>query len=171
MNNMLAGGSPQASLSNLIPGNLHHASLPTSRHNSILGDFDRNSVLSAPIMKRDITRGILTPVNQSFITQRRNTTDEQLSESSIGRVSQIELSKLLPNAQSSPNCSIRQSSQLPDDRCATATPNTNFGGVANTKHNASLYDKLSFTVTITPVGFILVASLTFNFALMYYFIK
>ena len=41
MNNMLAGGSPQASLSNLIPGNPHHASLPTSRHNSILGDFDR----------------------------------------------------------------------------------------------------------------------------------
>jgi hypothetical protein len=41
MNNMLAGGSPQASLSNLIPGNPHHASHPTSRHNSILGDFDR----------------------------------------------------------------------------------------------------------------------------------
>jgi hypothetical protein len=138
-------GLLSANLSNQLPTN--HVSLPTSPHNSILEDFDRNSVLSAPMMKRDYA-------NQSFVTQRRHTTEEQLSESSMGRVSQIELSKLIPTAQSSPNCSPS----------ATPTP----GGGFNSQ-SKSLYEKLSFTVTVTPVGFILAASLTINFALMYFY--
>eukprot|EP00088_Acartia_fossae_P046147 TRINITY_DN4978_c0_g1_i2.p1 TRINITY_DN4978_c0_g1~~TRINITY_DN4978_c0_g1_i2.p1 ORF type:complete len:699 (+),score=110.08 TRINITY_DN4978_c0_g1_i2:27-2123(+) len=168
----LVSGSPSvenlSQLSNLPP---NHVSLPTSPRNSILGDFDRNSVLSAPIMKR--SNGFSG--NQSFITQRRHTTEDQLSDSSVGRLSQIELSKLMPPAaQSSPNCSVNQ---LPASPATTITPTPSqaamSGGDFPQNHQLSVspkswYDRLSFTVTVTPVGFILAASLTINLALMYF---
>jgi len=156
----LVSGSPSVdNFSQMFPST-NYASLPTSPRNSILGDYDRNSVLSAPTFK--ISSEVVNDQQKSFITQRRHTTDDKLSDYSLERVSQLELSKLLPNAQSSPKCSIGSKSAN-----LSTEPQLNNPQVNSSK---SLYDRLSFTITITPTIFVLGTSLTINCALICYFI-
>jgi len=152
----LVSGCPSVdNFSQMFPST-NYASLPTSPRNSILGDYDRNSVLSAPTLK--ISRDINDQQN-SFITQRRHTTEDKLSDYSLERSSQLELSKIHPNAQSSPITS--KTANIPAEQ-QLVKPQVN--------SSTSLYDRLSFTITITPTIFVLGTSLTINCALIYYFI-
>lgn len=120
---------------------LNYASLPSSPVNSVYGDVDRFSVLSEPMMK------LQAPISgpgfpKQFVTPRRSTTCDG-SESSLDRVSQAAgLTSLMPPRA--------QPSSL--DKPETKNPNKG----------------LSFTVTITPVGVLLTASLAVNLAVIYF---
>ena len=85
--------------------------------------------------------------------------EDKLSDYSLERSSQLELSKIHPSAQSSPitskTANITAEQQLVKPQVNSST---------------SLYDQLSFTITITPTIFVLGTSLTINCALIYYFI-
>jgi hypothetical protein len=129
------------------------ASLPSSPVNSIYGDCDRFSVLSEPLMRVGPNHTGLTQLRQEkYIQRRRSTLDEDMSDTSMDRGSQVRMRRSQRIADSSP------------------TPGDNPPGSTPVKER-SAYDRMSLTITITPVGILLGASLAVNLAVLVYMFR
>jgi len=140
----------------LLPGAVY-PSPPVSPGNSVFGDCDRCSILSGQLKQRRSNSAAITNSSKSkFMSTTPRSILDDMSDTSVDDLAKAGLAISRPQAESSPLPALQQRTLIADAGAAASV-------------EQSLNEKLSLTVTITPVGLLFSASLAANLAVLYFY--